>query len=123
MTSNPDINNDRNQVLLTLSAQINELTQAVAKALGEANPKDPVPRLEAPMHPLEQQVLELLMPGVAMTITELAKKSRVERSAVHYHTNRLILKDKVREIAVHKNRHKTFYVCLAEQVKVPGVET
>ncbi len=122
MSLAPNIESDRNSVLLAFTAQLNDLMTQIQTELKKANPVDPVVRAADDLHPLEMQILQLVAPGVAMTPTQLAKATGVARSAVHYHVKRLVLKNKVREISANLRNHKVFYVAPIDLVKIPGVD-
>src|SRR3972149_6026668 len=108
--NNPNPDNDRNTVLRALAAQVNDLTVRLASALrADPETQDTLAKARqtpvALVHPLEQAILDLLAPGVAMTVTALATKLGTGRPGVHYHVKRLILSDTCRVIRAHRNRH------------------
>lgn len=120
---NPNASTDRNTVLLTLAAQVNEIAQKIASELQSAEPTPRNPRLNEDLHPIEKSILSVLEPGIALKVTDIAKKIGESRSAVHYHRKRLVLKDKISCLVKRSGKHEVFWCFLDDgSVGVPGVK-
>jgi helix-turn-helix protein len=125
--NNPNASVHTQSTLKMLAAQVNELTARLEAALA-GNPDVQATLAKSRqepqelIHPLEAAILDLLAPGVALTVTDLATKLKSGRPGVHYHVKRLILSDHCRVIRAHKARHVVDYVTLVKNVPIPGID-